>query len=352
MIEIALLTEKFEQGYTDLLSNCKEATLFQSVRYRNLLTDFIGCKAFYLIAIENGAIIGALPAMIKENSEYGNILNSLPFFGGYGGLLIRAGLDEGKALNIKKLLLNRVNELASENNCVLSVIITSPFDQDTAFYEEQLNYSYKDYRVAQMVQFREGIDDAEAEIMFKIVEPDNRRAIRRPIKNEIAVEFSNNFQPLFDMHSENISSKGGSVKPLDFFQTISRTMTGNDYTLMYAKKDNTIIAGLLLFYFKDIVEYYTPALRYEFSVEQGTTLLIYEGMRRAIKAGYRYWNFGGTSPSQTGLHKFKSRWGATDYPYYYYVIQHSPIDKILALEPAEIMKQYKWFYVIPFTAQR
>jgi hypothetical protein len=149
------------------------------------------------------------------------------------------------------------------------------------------------------------------------------------------------------MHSEGISAKGGLVKPFSFYQLIAKLMRDH-YELTYAMKDDIIIAGLLIFKFKDTIEYHTPALFLEFATEQGTSLLIFEAMKRAVRNKYWYWNFGGIWETQTSLYMFKKSWGADDVPYYYYVSQYDDIDKILELEPREIIEEFKWFYVMPF----
>lgn len=348
MIEISVLTENYEESYTAMLHNCREAMFNHSIPYRNLLTDFLDCKPYYVIAIEGDEIVGAMPTFLKENTTCGNILNSLPFFGSHGGILVRSRFVDDKKTEIKELLLNGFNTLAKEKDCILSTIITSPFDSDISFYENNLPYRFKDKRVAQIVGFSNNIDDAEREIMYHLIVPSNRRAVKRPLKHGVTLEFSKDFGPLFEMHTENISSKEGNVKPMSFFQKVHDLMEERDYALMYARKERTIIAGLLIFFFKDTVEYFTPALRYEYSIEQGTTFLIYEGMKKAINSNYKYWNFGGTSDSQSSLHRFKARWGTRDYPYYYYVVQHSDIDHILQMKPQDILEEYRWFYALPF----
>jgi len=349
VIDITMLTGNYEARYTEMLHNCREAMFNHSPQYRNLLSDFLSCQPCYIIAIEEGEVIGAIPAFLKENTKYGNILNSLPFFGSHGGVLVQSKFDENKKRQIKRSLLDSFSALAREKDCILSTMITSPFDSDISFYENNLPYKFKDRRVAPIVEFRDNIDNAEHEIMYHIIEPDNRRAIRRPLKHGVTLEFSQDFGPLFEMHNENISSKGGNVKPMAFFQKVRELIKENDYDLIYAKKEGVIIAGLLVFFFKNIVDYFTPALRYEYSIEQGTTFLIYEGMKKAIASGYKYWNFGGTSESQPSLHRFKARWGTKDYPYYYYIIQHRNIDHILQMKPQDILEEYKWFYVLPFS---
>ena len=348
MTDITVLSEKYEQAYADMLNHCPEAMFSHGIKYRDLLSDFLDCKHYYIIALEKGEIIGAIPAFLKENKRNGSVLNSLPFFGSHGGLLVRSELDASTKVKTKRLLLDSFNALAKEKNCILSTIISSPFDSDISFYEDNLAYGYKDKRVAPIVEFRDGIKDAEHEIMYNIIEPSNRRAIRRPLKHGIAFEFSRDFKPLFEMNNANISAKGGNVQPMSYFQNVHDLLRGEDYDLMYAKKEGNIIAGLLLFYFKNVVNYSVPAQRVEYSIEQGTSLLIYEGMKKAINNGYKYWNFGGTSESQQSLHRFKARWGTRDYPYYYYIIQHHNIDHILEMKPQDILEEYKWFYVLPF----
>jgi len=348
MADVRILSEDDEEKYTDLLQNCREAMFNHSIPYRNLLSDFLSCEPYYIIAVEDGEVIGAIPAFLKKNAKLGNILNSLPFFGSHGGVLVRSACDDNKKAKIKKLLLNGFNALAKEKDCILSTIITSPFDLDTSIYESTLSYKFKDKRVAQITEFRNDINDVEQEILYNIIEPRNRSTVRRPPKHGVTLEFSSDFRPLFEMHKENMSSKGGNVKPMSFFQKVHALMGEKDYDLMYARKEGEIIAGLLVFFFKDTVEYYTPALRYECSIEQGTSFLIYEGMKKAITSGYKYWNFGGTSESQQSLHRFKAGWGSRDYPYYYYILQYRDINHILRMKSQDITEEYKWFYVLPF----
>lgn len=349
MIEITLLGVDYEESYTNMLCCCHEATFFHSIPYRNVLTAFLSCEPYYIIAIERDEVIGAIPTFLKKNSKYGNVLNSLPFFGSHGGLLVHSDFADDKKEMIKKLLLDGFNILARENNCVLSTIIASPYDRDVAFYETHLDYRFRDYRVAPVVEFRDEVANAEYEVMYHIIEPSLRRTIRRPLNHGITTEISQDFEPLFQMNCQSMANKSVNLHPWNYYQIMSKLLGERDYELIYAKKGETVIAGLLVFYFKDKVEYSIPAQNREHAIEQGTSLLIFEGMKKAIRSGFRYWSFGGTAESQRSLHKFKSRWGTKDYPYYYYVNQHRAVDHILRMKPEDILEEYKWFYVLPFS---
>lgn len=351
MLEIKLLENSEEEEYNTFLDNSTESMFFHSIPYRNLLKEFLECEPYFLIARKKDVIIGALPSFLKTNTSYGNILNSLPFFGSNGGFIIDSQLEDIEKGEIKKELLAKFNELANENDCVLSTIITSPFDKDLGFYENNISYRYKDSRTGQIAVFEDPTEDLEEYIMYNIIEKRCRAAIRRPIKQGVTVELLDDFKPLFEMHTENLTSKGGISKPLSFFEAVKKNLGGN-FNLMYAIKDDKIIAGLLLFYFKNSVEYFTPAFYIEHAVEQGMSLLMYEGMKKAIADGYKYWNFGGTWASQEGVYKFKKSWGGKDFPYYYYITQHGNIDKIMESTPEKLIEEYKWFYVLPFSELR
>jgi hypothetical protein len=348
MFEIELLKEKDEHQYSDMLKNSSVSMLYHSIPFRNLMIEFLECEPLFLIAKKDGEVVGGLPSFLKKNSNYGNILNSLPFFGSNGGFVVDSNLNNEEIEEIKKSLLIEFNKLAEDNNCVLSTIITSPFDNDIEFYNQNISYKFKDGRIGQIAVFENPTYDLENYIMYNIIEKRCRAAIRRPIKQGITVQESNDFQPLFEMHTENISSKSGIVKPFNFFESAQKNLKKN-YSLTYAVKEDKIIAGLLLLYFKDTVEYFTPAFYLDQAIEQGTSLLMYDGMKKAIDNGYRYWNFGGTWETQTGVYKFKKSWGAQDFQYNYYIQMYENIDQILELTPEVLVNEYKWFYVVPFS---
>jgi hypothetical protein len=337
-----------ENDYTDMLLNCAEAMFFHSVQYRNVLTDTVSAEPYYFIAIENGRIVGALPSFLKINNRYGNILNSLPFFGSHGGFLVRSEFPLNKKVEIKNKLLEQFVSTAHKNRCILSTIITSPLDTDIDFYEKNIGYQFKDKRIAPIIRFKDNILDSEREILYSIIEPDLRRTIRRPIKHGIIIETSDDFKPLYEMNYGNLTSMNSIAQPLEYFKNIKNKVDNNYYQLLYAKQDNSIIAGLLLFLFNKVVIYSVPAQKKEYSTEQANSLLIYTGMVKAINDSYKCWNFGGTSEEQVSLHKFKSRWGTTDYPYYYYITRYANIDHIFAMEKAQLLQEYQWFYVLPF----
>ena len=346
MIDITLLKKNEERKYTEMLHRCHESMLFHSIPYRNLLEEFLSVKSYFIVAKKSGRIIGAIPAYIKENKEYGNVMNSSPFIGSNGGFILDYHLNYLEKREIKKKLLQRYNELVIEKDCVLSTIITSPFDRDILFYEDNLDYRFRDYRVGYIKEFDLSFSSPQ-ESIARTVEKRCRNSITRSKKN-LELEYSDDFKDLFKLHKKNFEGKG-SFKPFKFFELVKKNLKPGEYELSYALMNGKRIAGLLVFYFKDTAEYFTPAFDVEYKSEQATSFLIYNAMKKSIENGFKYWNFGGTTlPSQKDVAYFKKSWGSYEYLYYYYTMKHQEIDKIMNLKAEEILEKYKRFYILPF----
>jgi lipid II:glycine glycyltransferase (peptidoglycan interpeptide bridge formation enzyme) len=111
----------------------------------------------------------------------------------------------------------------------------------------------------------------------------------------------------------------GKEKPFFIFEAIHKIFEINkDYRLYIAEKKGEIAAALLLFYYKDYCEYFTPAINQKFRSEQPLSMLIFYAMQEASLRGCHYWNWGGTWLSQDGVYLFKKRWGAEENLYGYY----------------------------------
>lgn len=349
-MDVSTLTREYEQSYRDMLAHSAEATLYATLEYRDLLHDFLGVEPVYLTAIRGPDVIAALPTMIKEG-KYGNVLNSLPFFGSHGGVIADSRLSKGEQRNVRHDLLDALLALAGDKGCVLSTIKTSPFETDTAFYDDFSHYAYKADRLAQITVLPQGSQDLSERLM-SVFEPRCRWSIKKALKQGFEISSSRKqecVERLQKLHEENIRAVGGPVKPLDFFVKALRHFPDDGQCeLLCAMLGGEMVAGLLYFTFRDQVEYFTPAADPLHSSKQPNSLLIYEAMRRSVLRGVKYWNFGGTLPESTGLYMFKRSWGARDHPYHYYTLRHKEPDGFKTAPPGELASEYRWFYVMPY----
>jgi hypothetical protein len=52
--------------------------------------------------------------------------------------------------------------------------------------------------------------------------------------------------------------------------------------------------------------------------------------------------------SQSGVYRFKSRWGTKDFSYSYFVREYGADKRFRSMPVAEILAEYPYFYVVPF----
>ena len=121
---------------------------------------------------------------------------------------------------------------------------------------------------------------------------------------------------------------------------------GKDYNIYIAKLNGEKIGALLLFYYNQTVEYFTPAAVSEYRNVQALPLIIYQAMCEANQKGYKWWNWGGTWLTQDGVYKFKNKFGAVDKEYKYFIKINN--ENIYNSSKEELLNEYDNFYVIPF----
>ena len=72
--------------YDDFLKNAQNRTFYHSRNYIHFLKDMLELNPNFITARINGKIVGTLPFFSKK-SQSGIVVNSLPFFGSYGGIV-------------------------------------------------------------------------------------------------------------------------------------------------------------------------------------------------------------------------------------------------------------------------
>ena len=337
------LSKPFVDKYSSFIERTEKTSIFYSDKYRILLKTFMRQEDHYILSVnQKEEILGVLPAFIFKNERYGNILNSMPFYGSNGGILEFAGNTE-----VKRELVSAFERLAKDTNCAASTIVSSLFDEGDGFYRDAAGYDYKDDRIGQVTELTRG---QNMENLMGTFHHKTRNMIRKALKNNVAVSLDNSasaFRFLVDTHKENMATIGGLAKEEVFFECVRSVLkSGEDYNIYTAYLDKRPVAALLLLYFNKTVEYFTPVIKAGFKDMQPLSLLIFEAMKDAVDRGYKYWNWGGTWLTQEGLYRFKKRWSAQNRPYYYFTKIYD--DKILRLSKEEVLREYPYFYVYPF----
>ncbi len=354
--EIEFLSNSVTQDeYHNFLLNDERNSFFSTIEYRNLIACETDSEPYYFTYTRNDILLGVLPSFLRRNDEYGNVLNSLPYYGYYGGVILDPALSQDKKSVIFEKIFQKYIEFCQENNVISSNLIENPMKQNKHLYEKHYNPDMYDERISQITTFpnvSEQADEQDIEDqLMQMFEPMRRRNIRKARKEGVDFFVSRDREDLIalaKLHQQHMNAIDGNEKSIAFFESIPDLVSEDHFKVYLATFDGKKIAGLLNFYFNKTVEYYTPAYDMEFKSKQAPTLLVFEAMKDAIQDGYQRWNWGGTHKEQTGLYNYKKRWGTEDNIYHYFIKTFQGIDQIKDLNPEEIRNNFPDFYVIPF----
>ena len=324
--------------YGEFLSNNKHSTFYHSVNHLNFLKSQINSPLFFITSHEQNELVDVLPFFMKT-TKFGKVINSLPFFGSYGGLV--------SSSNTSKKILEVFNEFNNENDVLSSVIVSNPFSNISIEYDKYFDHTYVDHRLIQCIKF----ENFSKDLLWNSFEQRVRRSIRKCINLNVAIEKLNLsydvVNDFYSMHKSEIESKNGKVKPIDFFRNVKNNFEiHKDYDVFCAKLENKPISYLLVFYFNQFTEYYMPAYDPEQKNTQSTSLLIWESLQTSINKKMCYYNFGGTWPNQPELYRFKRGWNTTDFLYNYYIF--CDVERIKNIDKSNLMKEFSNFYVVPY----
>ena len=327
-----------DPAWDEFLLGSTGGLVYHSTRYRDLLTDHLGCEAEYLVALDGGEIRGVLPLMWSGEGD-GRVCNSLPFYGSHGGPVAAHPDVESK-------LIDAWNERATDPGTLAATLVANPF---LANQSPPPLHDLTDDRISQFTPLPAG---GGRDAVLELAESSARRNVRKAERAGFEVSRDESASTeLHRLHEENMVAIGGLAKEKTFFDAVTETLRPReDFELWTARAGGELAAGLLLLRFNGVVEYFTPASAHDYRSEQPLAVILAEAMSAAAERGDRIWNWGGTWNDQDGVFRFKRKWGAEQGDYRYFVKLND--DSLLDASAEELRQRFPHFYVVPFSSLR
>lgn len=333
VVDVSPLTSESNAEYSAYLLSNPNSLIYYSLAYKTFLEDLLACTSAYWLTREEGRITGVLPTM-RYAGRYGDVVNSLPFYGSNGGILASTPAAEAA-------LIRTFDEFVQRPGVAAATWVSNPF----ALTAGAPSHDLIDDRIA---QFTPLVSDPER--LFQCIDGSARRNVNKARSEGVSVRVDNGaFDFLEQAHREGMAAIGGLAKTSDFFRNLPRHFCADkDYRIYLAERAGRPCAALLLLYFNRTIEYYVPTTIEAERNSQPMALILYQAMLDGAAAGYTRWNWGATWPNQTGVWRFKHKWGAIDSRYRYYVKLNRP--DMLQRTRSELLNSYPGFYVVPFSA--
>ncbi|WP_342727943.1 GNAT family N-acetyltransferase [Bradyrhizobium sp. B097] len=339
-------------SYDEFLRQNSCLPLYGMPSFLRFLEATTSCRTHVLLAWSDGAIVGALPYAEILREGVGRVVNSLPWYGSHGSVILRRlGLASEDADAVRRTLLSDFVAVADGDDLLSATMILLPDEEaHIASYDAVLKPIEKDARIGQITELPPADQAAYGlELVFK---QKTRNLVRKSLKQGFSEQVTDDdwaWKFLAETHAENMAAIGGKPKPESHFRAMRETLSPRMRRLSVCISDGTPTAALLLLLSGDTCEYITPVIAKEFRPRQPLTFLIWMAMLDVIKSGYRRWNWGGTWSDQDNLHHFKAGFGALDFPYSYLVrAPHKGVAKLKQLK-SELGTLFPNFYVYPYS---
>lgn len=299
MIAIELNPVVSEEEWRAYINKHPNSSMSHLPEWKHVLEESFHHQPFYLFARnQEDRLCGIFPLFQIKSKLTGNRLVSLPFS------LCGPIADSEEILN---KLVRKAKELCHCLECsYLEIRMAEPKD---------LGLEVSEYFSTYVLEL------SEPQTIWKKLDPKSVRwAINKARKDGVTVNSGLNIDDLKYFHQLNQNTKrrlGVPGHPFAFFKNMFFNM--NASTRLYlARFEGLPIAGIITTSFKDVVHYSYAASNEKYLKYHANNLLVWQAIEESCKEGYRYFDFGRTSPDDEGLVRFKKHWGTEQKKLYFY----------------------------------
>jgi FemAB-related protein (PEP-CTERM system-associated) len=301
MIRVRLLGDD-TKAWDAFVNARAEATFFHLAAWRGVIARAFRHKPFYVVAEQDGAIVGVLPLVQVKTRLFGHTLISNPFCV-YGGILAVDQAASRALADHAVWLRARLRATAAE----LRYLEAPGADW---LGEEWVE------RPALYATFRREIfaDDAAT---LKAIPRKQRAVVRKGIERGLVATVDRDVDTLHAIYARSVLNLGTPVFAKRYFRILAEVF-GPCMDVLTVRDAGLPVASVMNFYFRDqVLPYYgggTAAAR----LCGGNDFMYWEVMRRAAARGARLFDFG-RSKEGTGAYAYKKNFGFAPEPLQYRV---------------------------------
>lgn len=336
--------KKLQGLCSKFLDSSSSAFFQQTLEWRNVIKEMGTDRPIYILAKDGKKIVGLLPLYIFK-SRYGNIINSVPYPGPLGGILIQNGHKQKEL--IFNLIIKGLNSLAQKEKCVLATLISSPFSNEYRLYKKHF---CPDWELENHTLY---INLKKARSTTSHFRNNLKRMIKKANSRKFYVEQTDSIKDIkkwYKLHRYRHKQLGLEPLPKKILTgLLKHLVASNKAKFFVVKRGKGIEAGCFTAYHKAIIDTYIYSGSEESYKNGAIYLLIDYVLNWATNNNFEIFNWQSSKPKGGGPYNFKLQWGSLESQYYFFTKKYGTIDRILKLGVNGIQEKYKWHFVLPYS---
>lgn len=331
------LTPQNYNEWESVIKQCSNATIFQSIEWRNALANsFKQLNPVYLFIKQNETVIGGIPAFVFQPILGIRLWNSMPWnlFGG-------PQITDSAQVNPKDIFstIETYLETTSKQKgwCEASWTLSPTDSAKYGDYLTEHGYATTE-RFTHILNTKNDIDT-----LWNAYNKRVRGAVRKAQKSGVEVVNTDKEEDLakfYDMYLLTLKRLGGTPKPCSLMKMLLQQSIAK---LAIAKYNNTIIAGLLYLFYNRTVTLWCEASLPEYLQYRPNNAIFHHIITWACEHGYERVDFGASPPENKGLIAHKEQYCAKRTNFYSYTKTISPFKKTLWTHSEGMLRKiYTW----------
>ena len=269
-----------------------EGSFFHLSAWARVIAQSFGHSTHYVLAEQDGAVVGVLPLVRMKTLLFGDLLASTPYCV-YGGALA-ATPEGGAALDAHAFQLQA-------KLCIFCLEYRCFGAADSGWVERPaLYYTFRKPIAA--------LTGNEAKDMAANIPRKQRAEVRKGPKRGLETRTDRDVETLFRVYAESVRNLGSPVFPKRYFRALLEAFPEeSDVTTVW--HNGQAVSSVLSFHFKkEVLPYYGGGTRGARGLA-AADVMYWEVMRHAAQdRGATMFDFG-RSKADTGAFAFKKNWG-------------------------------------------
>ena len=273
-----------------------QGTFYHRFEWLPLIARVFRHRVLPYAAVADARIVGVLPLVYVRSKFFGRVFVSMPYVN-YGGILADSVETEQALWNAAI----RTAEECGAGSVEARHLNPHPF-------------------IAQAKQHKVGMTlplAASIEAQWKGFNAKLRNQIRKSELSGLSIRVGGGTEvgAFYDVFARNMRDLGTPVYSRQLFESLLHTFP-EACRVFTVRDDRHVVAGAIAVAHRDTLEVPWAASRRDALPRCPNHRLYWELIQHAIKAGFRQFDFGRSSPG-SGPFKFKAQWGAKEVPQFW-----------------------------------